>query len=228
MPSPQDHYSTETVTTSASRASYEFLPGAPEPTKRIAERMRFKRTCARASSTVTEPFPSPTSSSKLPTSTTLSLPPITCTPPATTTTTVQEASTATTTVTEVVTSTETVYPCADHVDYQGPTYGDACTTADLGLENPLYYLSSPQGSSPRACCETCLFAVESRVQTYWFSYQGCAVSRATNAAAGTGHHVTGSCPVGTFEGLTYGPDVRPAFRSTGNIAGPCGQSYTYF
>ncbi|RYP92215.1 hypothetical protein DL770_001634 [Monosporascus sp. CRB-9-2] len=91
-----------------------------------------------------------------------------------------------------------------------------------------YHLSSPQGSSPRACCETCHFGVESCVQAYWSPYQGCVVSQATNAAADTGHHVTCSCPVGTFEGLIYGPDVRPAFRSTGNIAGPCGQSYTNF
>ena len=33
---------------------------------------------------------------------------------------------------------------------------------------------------------------------------------------------------GLLAGLTYGPDVDPAFRSTGNIAGPCGWSYTNF
>ncbi|RYP61620.1 hypothetical protein DL769_007618 [Monosporascus sp. CRB-8-3] len=133
--------------------------------KKITERMRFKRTCARGSSTVTKPFP--TFGSKVHTSMTPSLPPITFTPPATTTTTVQEASAVTTTGTEVVTPTETVYLCAGPMDYQGPT--------------------------------------------------SCVVSRATNAAAGTDHHVTGPCPAGTFEGLIYGPDVRPAFQLTGNI-----------
>ncbi|RYP25460.1 hypothetical protein DL767_008378 [Monosporascus sp. MG133] len=135
-----------TTTVTEHTSSYEFHLGAPELTKKIAERMRFKRTCARGSSTVTEPFPLPTSSSKAPTSTTPSLPPITCTPPATTTATVQETSGVTTTVTEVVAPTVTAYPCADPVDYQSLTYGDASTTADLGLENSFYHLSSPQGS----------------------------------------------------------------------------------
>lgn len=33
------------------------------------------------------------------------------------------------------------------------------------------------------------------------------------------------CPQGTIGGLTYGNDTNPAFRSTGNIVGPCGGSY---
>jgi hypothetical protein len=51
------------------------------------------------------------------------------------------------------------------------------------------------------------------------------VSQATDLGSATGQGVTGNCPAGTFGGLSYGPDVNPAFRSTGNIAGPCGVSY---
>lgn len=54
------------------------------------------------------------------------------------------------------------------------------------------------------------------------------MSQATDLSAGTGKGVSSSCPAGTFGGLTYGPDVNPAFRSTGNIAGPCGVGYTNF
>ncbi|RYP47333.1 hypothetical protein DL768_006584 [Monosporascus sp. mg162] len=223
--------------------------------------MRFKRTCARGSPTVTEPFPPPTFSSKVPTSTTPRPPHITCTPPATThddcagdlyrdhdgdrgrnadgdRLAVRGASgrpgphgkspksaPGNGSKTAAFPHLHLLSQRATDRDNQN---GDASTIADLGPENSAYYLSSPQGSSPRACCETCHFGIESCVQAYWFSYQGCIVNRATNAVAGTGHHMTGSWPVGTFEGLTYGPDARPVSRSTRNTAGPCGQSYTNF
>ena len=64
------------------------------------------------------------------------------------------------------------------------------------------------------------------MQAYFYSYQGCVVSQAT---AGKGDGVgagSSSCPAGRLLGLSYGPDVSPAFRSTGNIAGPCGQVYS--
>jgi len=34
------------------------------------------------------------------------------------------------------------------------------------------------------------------------------------------------CPQGTVGGLMYGNNTNPAFRSTGNIVGPCGSAYT--
>jgi len=37
--------------------------------------------------------------------------------------------------------------------------------------------------------------------------------------------VNAQCPQGQIEGLAYGNDTDPAFRSTGNIVGPCGVSY---
>lgn len=67
------------------------------------------------------------------------------------------------------------------------------------------------------------------MQAYWYSYEGCVVSQATNTTGkGTGKGVSAVCPVGTLAGLTYGPDVQPAFRSTGNIVGPCGVGYDNF
>jgi hypothetical protein len=54
------------------------------------------------------------------------------------------------------------------------------------------------------------------------------VSQATDLSSGSGKGVTPNCPAGVFAGLSYGPDVKPAFRSTGNIAGPCGEAYMNF
>ena len=42
---------------------------------------------------------------------------------------------------------------------------------------------------------------------------------------GTGEGISTVCPQGTVEGLTYSNDTNPAFRSTGDFAGPCGQTY---
>lgn len=42
---------------------------------------------------------------------------------------------------------------------------------------------------------------------------------------GTGEGISAFCPQGTVEGLIYSNDTDPAFRSTGNFAGPCGQVY---
>ena len=50
------------------------------------------------------------------------------------------------------------------------------------------------------------------------------VSQASDVI-GTGQGVTSTCPSGVIAGLVYGPDVAPAFRSSGNIAGPCGSAY---
>ena len=43
---------------------------------------------------------------------------------------------------------------------------------------------------------------------------------------GSGEGVSASCPSGKIRGLTYGPDGVPPFRSTGDLAGPCGESYS--
>jgi hypothetical protein len=54
------------------------------------------------------------------------------------------------------------------------------------------------------------------------------VSQATNASiphSASGDDTSRVCPAGTFTGLSYSNDTNPAFRSSGNIAGPCGQVY---
>ena len=240
--------------------SYEFLPGSPEPTPTPTPTGRGKKLRRAPTTLAAEPSSSWSSSTVTVTTTPPYIPSNTCTEPTTFVSTVQSTTTVTETETQTATPVRTVYPCADPVDYQGPTvsfssvspfpdpsvsvlippplpspshqYGDAHMTTDLELSNTLYRLSSPEGGSAQACCEACHFGsdagITNCVQAYWYSYQGCVVSQATNTAAGSGEHVSPACPRGLLAGLTYGPDVDPAFRSTGNIAGPCGWSYTNF
>ena len=51
------------------------------------------------------------------------------------------------------------------------------------------------------------------------------VSIQANIVNGSGEGISTTCPQGTVEGLTYSNDANPAFRSTGDFAGPCGQTY---
>ncbi|KAI0009403.1 hypothetical protein F4779DRAFT_582735 [Xylariaceae sp. FL0662B] len=203
---------TTTKTTSIPSTVYEFLPGSPSATV-------GKRSLETLTAVSTEPSPTAAVVTTFADS---------CPVPTTTVTTETTTFTATVTVTEPAVVTETIYPCANMVDNQGPAYGDAHATIDLAQQNSLYYLDTPEGASAESCCNACYFELENCVQAYWYFYEGCVVSQATNLTAGTGEHTSSTCPVGTFQGLTYGPDVAPAFRSTGNIAGPCGQSYTNF
>lgn len=144
--------------------------------------------------------------------------------------------TITTTITETTTTTKTpqptiyttVYPCAAPLPSPGPAYGDYADSNPLGLQNGLFYLDTPEGNNATSCCNICFFGVANCIQAYWYSYEGCVVSQATNLDSASGEGVSTSCPAGTFDGLSYGPDLKPAFRSTGNIVGPCGRSYTNF
>lgn len=51
------------------------------------------------------------------------------------------------------------------------------------------------------------------------------VEQTTATVGTTGKGVSAVCPAGTFVGLVYLPDSNPPFRSTGDIAGPCGVAY---
>jgi hypothetical protein len=144
--------------------------------------------------------------------------------------------TVTSTVTEFTTveaaaSTSTLYPCASPFPSLTPTlpYGDATLPSNFSTENTLFYVSSTtEGASAQACCNACFFELANCIQAYWYSYEGCVVSLATNsslAGSASGEQVSTACPAGIFNGLTYEQDTNPAFRSTGNIAGPCGQTY---
>ena len=55
-------------------------------------------------------------------------------------------------------------------------------------------------------------------------YTDVAFSKA-DTVTGSGEGVSTTCPQGTVEGLVYSNDTNPAFRSTGDFAGPCGQTY---
>ncbi|MCJ1366219.1 hypothetical protein MMC16_005345 [Acarospora aff. strigata] len=125
------------------------------------------------------------------------------------------------------TTTKTIYPCAAPLPSPGPAYGDAPSALPStipGTENTRFYLDTPQGTSAQSCCNTCFFEVANCIQAFFYSYQGCVVQQGVGVI-GTGQGVSGSCPNGKIEGLVYGPDVMPAFRSTGNIVGPCGVAY---
>ncbi|KUL82473.1 hypothetical protein ZTR_10203 [Talaromyces verruculosus] len=144
--------------------------------------------------------------------------------------------TVTSTVSELTTiaaptTTNTLYPCASPFPSLTPTlpYGDATLPSNFSTEIILFYVSSTtEGASAQACCNACFFELANCIQAYWYSYEGCVVSLATNsslAGSASGEQVSTACPAGIFNGLTYEQDTNPAFRSTGNIAGPCGQTY---
>lgn len=127
--------------------------------------------------------------------------------------------------------TSIVYPCATPLttDTPGLPYGDARMANNGSLPyvdgNDLYGLETSQGSSLQSCCNACFFELENCLEAYWYSYEGCVVMSADPAQFnGTGAS-TSTCPQGEIVGLEYDMDNSPAFRSTGNIAGPCGQSY---
>jgi hypothetical protein len=118
-----------------------------------------------------------------------------------------------------------VAACATPLPTSIPTipYGDAQSPTDLNVENQRYDLSTPEGASAEACCNTCYFGITNCIQAYWYFYEGCVVQQA--GAQGSGAGISNSCPSGLFAGLMYVPDNSPAFRSTGDFAGPCGVQY---
>ena len=77
------------------------------------------------------------------------------------------------------------------------------------------------------CCNVCYFGIPNCIQAFWYSYQGCVVQQAV-APTGTGVGVSSVCPNGKISGLTYNRDSGADVRSTGDIAGPCGQFYNNF
>ncbi|KAL8933678.1 MAG: hypothetical protein Q9211_005648 [Gyalolechia sp. 1 TL-2023] len=140
--------------------------------------------------------------------------------------------TTTTSITTVTTNvpakivTKTVYPCATPVPSKIPTlpYGLSSGSPNLISDSNTLYGSGTTGETLEGCCNLCYFGVPNCIQAFYYSYQGCVVQQADNFT-GSGLGVSNVCPKGTIDGLTYNPDTNPPFRSTGNIAGPCGQTY---
>jgi len=142
------------------------------------------------------------------------------------TSTLTVTSTRTTTV-SAATTTETVYPCSN----PDILYGTASSSPNIaGTQNNRYGLDTEQGADVQGCCNTCLFDIENCVQAWWYFYQGCVVQQAVNVTEtkvkGKVQGRSEQCPQGTIGGLEYGNNTNPAFRSTGNIVGPCGSAYT--
>ncbi|KAL8849158.1 MAG: hypothetical protein Q9221_005835 [Calogaya cf. arnoldii] len=130
------------------------------------------------------------------------------------------------------TVTKTVYPCATPVP--GVGFANKVQTVPYGLaypypssvpetDNQRFDLSS-KGATLEGCCNICYFDIPNCLQAFYYEYQGCVVQQPTEII-GTGPGVSTVCPNGQIAGLTYNRDTNPPFRSTGNIAGPCGQTY---
>ncbi|KAF6218114.1 hypothetical protein HO133_006072 [Letharia lupina] len=156
----------------------------------------------------------------------LSIPTPTSTVTKVSSSTVVTVTTATITTTPAVVS-KTYYPCATPLPTLTPQlpYGLSNGVGESNTEgNNLYGIDTPQGASAEACCNTCYFEIPYCIQAYWYFYEGCVVDQATTVT-GSGDGISTVCPQGTVEGLTYSNDTNPAFRSTGDFAGPCGQTY---
>ncbi|KAI4199982.1 MAG: hypothetical protein LQ350_004244 [Teloschistes chrysophthalmus] len=123
------------------------------------------------------------------------------------------------------TVTKTVYPCATPIPSLIPTvpYGLSNGAGGSSGGNSLYG-SGTTGTTLEGCCNLCYFGVANCTQAYYYFYEGCVISQA-GTYTGTGIGVSSVCPNGQIAGLTYNPDANPPFRSTGAIAGPCGQTY---
>lgn len=89
--------------------------------------------------------------------------------------------------------------------------------------NSLYGLDTPAGTL-EGCCNLCYFGLPNCIQAFFYFYQGCVIQQADNVT-GSGLGISNVCPKGYIAGLTYNRDTNPPFRSTGDIAGPCGQTY---
>ncbi|CRG91120.1 hypothetical protein PISL3812_08168 [Talaromyces islandicus] len=125
------------------------------------------------------------------------------------TTPVTKTVTQTSTVTKSTTvaaaaSVSSVWPCASPFPTLTPTspYGNASIPSSLATENTLFHRGdSTAGASAQACCNACYFDLPNCIQAYWYSYEGCVVSQATNVSvphAASGHDVSSVCPAGTF------------------------------
>ncbi|KAI4102069.1 MAG: hypothetical protein L6R37_004575 [Teloschistes peruensis] len=137
-----------------------------------------------------------------------------------------QTSTKTSTVkVPAATVTKTVYPCATPVPSMIPTvpYGLSNGVGVSSSGNTLYG-SGTTGTTLEGCCNLCYFGVPNCTQAFYYFYEGCVIQQA-DMYNGTGIGVSPVCPKGQIAGLTYNRDANPPFRSTGDIAGPCGQTY---
>ena len=126
------------------------------------------------------------------------------------------------TVNTILSQTNPLLPflaCATPIPTFTPTlpYG----LASIGFSNNL----NMSIHSAQDCCNLCYFGLQNCVQAWYFFYEGCSTGIAAPDAVGNRVGVTASCPKGQLVGLTYRNDSGADFRSTGDFAGPCGQTY---
>ncbi|KAL8816342.1 MAG: hypothetical protein Q9223_004625 [Gallowayella weberi] len=125
------------------------------------------------------------------------------------------------------TVTKTVYPCATPVPTLIPTvpFGKANQPPSIpGNGQNTLYGAGTKGETIEGCCNLCYFEVPNCINAFFYGYQGCVVQQPSEVI-GTGPGVSAVCPNGQIAGLTYSRDTAPPFRSQGDIAGPCGQTY---
>lgn len=178
---------------------------------------------SRLSSACSCAFPTTTSTTKGPAYTSSACSCLSLTTSTTTQTAIADFITTVIAATATPATKSTVYPCASPLPSPGPAYGLAQGSVPH-VENSLFYINTPEGASAEACCNTCFFEIENCIQAFWYSYEGCVVSQGTDVN-GTGQGISKTCPAGIIQGLQYGPDGTPPFRSTGDFAGPCGEAY---
>ncbi|KAL8803640.1 MAG: hypothetical protein Q9182_003055 [Xanthomendoza sp. 2 TL-2023] len=133
----------------------------------------------------------------------------------------------TTTKVPAPTVTKTVYPCATPVPTLIPTvpFGKANQPPSIpGNGQNTLYGAGTKGETIEGCCNLCYFEVPNCINAFFYGYQGCVVQQPSEVI-GTGPGVSAVCPNGQIAGLTYSRDTAPPFRSQGDIAGPCGQTY---
>lgn len=115
--------------------------------------------------------------------------------------------------------------CATPVPTLTPTLPYGLSPNPPATANTLFGGDTVAGASLEGCCNLCYFGIDNCVQAYWYFFEGCVIRQAAAPAAGDGVGVSTVCPVGRLAGLTYARDSSPAFRSTGDLAGPCGVGY---
>ena len=91
--------------------------------------------------------------------------------------------------------------------------------------NALYGLETTQGGTLSGCCNACYFELENCLQAWWYSYEGCVVMTADPTKFNGTGAATSTCPQGKITGLEYERDTSASFRSDGDFAGPCGETY---
>ncbi|KAL8677472.1 MAG: hypothetical protein Q9186_006113 [Xanthomendoza sp. 1 TL-2023] len=123
------------------------------------------------------------------------------------------------------TVTKTVYPTPVPTLIPTVPFGKANQPPSIpGNGQNSLYGAGTKGETIEGCCNLCYFEIPNCINAFFYGYQGCVVQQPSEVI-GTGPGISAVCPNGQIAGLTYSRDTAPPFRSQGDIAGPCGQTY---